>query len=192
MSTATMPVADADDAGVERCFVTLPLNGRATRVGLVRLWDDALIDETFRGAVADAFASVWPNRGGECNSIRRGLYRPERKPVPLVLVPLDGPDALGAGGNGGNGETPVLGYTIIYPSSKVKNGDGKEVGLALTPGCHSIGYMERTVAVVNWRLRPCALRGLSLHSPGGVTRLVTWTIPGVIDWKCFERYKMTW
>jgi hypothetical protein len=29
----------------------------------------------------------------EGNSIRRGLYSKDKKPMPLVLVPLDGPDA---------------------------------------------------------------------------------------------------
>ena len=103
--------AAADAAGPHRFFVTLPLNGRDTRVGVLRLWDESIADDdgSFRGEVADAFAAVWPNRGGECNSIRRGLYRPERKPTPLVLVPLDGPDAYKL----------VLGYTIIYPSSTV-------------------------------------------------------------------------
>jgi GNAT superfamily N-acetyltransferase len=88
-------------------FTTLPLNGRDTRVGLVRLWD--IDTPIFRDSVADAFASVWPRRAGECNAIRRGLYTPDRKPVALVLVPMDGPNARNL----------VLGYTIIYPSSTV-------------------------------------------------------------------------
>ena len=60
---------------------------------------------------------VWPKRGGEGNSIRRNLYKPNKKPQPLVLVPLDGADA----------GSRCLGYTIVYPSSKMSDGDGKSV-----------------------------------------------------------------
>ena len=117
--------------------VTLPLGGRDTRVGLVRLWDQSL-DDGFRARVADAFAEVWPDRGGECASIRNGLYTPERKPTPLVLVPLDGPDELGR----------VLGYTIVYPSSAVKAPGGRAG--------------EVTNCTLNSVLVPTHLRGLRL------------------------------
>lgn len=152
--TATFGDADAG-AGGERRAVTLPLNGRDTRVGVVRLWDDS-IDDAFRGAVADAFASVWPNRGGECSSIRRGLYGPERKPVPLVLVPLDGPNA----------RELVLGYTIIYPSSTVKDGDGVEVS-----NC-----------TINSVLVPAQLRGL--HLGQALVKLAVHTAVREMHFKC--------
>jgi len=93
---------------VEGGVATVMLDGRPTRVGLVRLWE--VDDEAFRERVADAFSEVWPDRRGECNSIRRGLYSPDRKPTPLVLTPVDGPDA----------RATVLGYTIVYPSSTVR------------------------------------------------------------------------
>ena len=46
--------------------VTVALDGRPTRVGLVRLWD--VDGEAFRERVAQAFASVWPDR---CGGMRR-------------------------------------------------------------------------------------------------------------------------
>jgi GNAT superfamily N-acetyltransferase len=88
--------------------VTVALDGRPTRVGLVRLWD--VDGEAFRERVAQAFASVWPDRCGECDAIRRGLHSSNRRPTPLVLTPLDGPNA----------REIVLGYTIVYPSSTVR------------------------------------------------------------------------
>ena len=63
---------------VEGGVATVMLDGRPTRVGLVRLWE--VDDEAFRERVADAFSEVWPDRGS--NSIRRGLYPPDRKPLP--------------------------------------------------------------------------------------------------------------
>ena len=149
---------DGGKRGVEPRSVTLPLNGRDTRVGLLRLWDASIVDDdNFVGSVADAFASVWPDRRGECNSIRRGLYRPERKPVPLVLVPLDGPDA----------RKLVLGYTIIYPSSSVtrrKTGSGGSAGDTAGVGATGAGANnhEVTNCTLNSVLVPAHLRGLHL------------------------------
>jgi hypothetical protein len=66
---------------------------------------------------------------------------------------------------------------------RVHRGRSGQGRAALTPGCQ-IGYTEHTGChLVNWCLRAYALLGLPPLP--GVTRLVTWTIPAVINCTVF-------
>ena len=69
--------------------MTLPLDGRSTRVGLLRLWDLA---EPFRMEVASAFVAVWPERGGEAGP---GIHRLPRYRVPTKGIQIALDDVVG-------------------------------------------------------------------------------------------------
>lgn len=119
-TTRDFMMTAGDDDAEEQSELTLLLplgdeGGDSTRVGLVRLWE---LGDSLRRCVADVFEAAWPHRDDECNAIRRGLYTPDGRPTPLVMVPmpLDYDDD-------NNANDVVLGYTVIYPRRRGRWGD---------------------------------------------------------------------
>lgn len=162
-----MTAGDDDVDEQSEPTLQLPLGdegGDSTRVGLVRLWE---LGDSLRRCVADVFEAAWPHRVDECDAIRRGLYTPDGRPTPLVLVPipLDYDDD-------NNANDVVLGYTVIYPTRRRRWGDYSPTQPAaaaavdndgdVTPEEESSAASSLDCCTLNSVLVPAHLRGLRL------------------------------